>query len=326
MSRHIPVCFVQLFHCWYSKIYISVRWGNAYSVFTHLSAGVRQGGVLSPVFFAIYVNDLLVQLRKSKLGCYIKGFFIGIVMYADDIILLSTSVSEMQQMISLCFNLLKDIDMDINVKKSMCLRIGRRYSNKEIIDLDIGGRQLKWVDEIRYLGIYIKSGITFKCNIDNSKKKFFRASNGIISKIGSFKSDVVLSLISTFCIPVILYGLEACILNKTEITRINYCYSRIFYKLFSTFNKDIIWDCMINFGCLPLSYLLDIGTINFFIGMFDLAAISSTVYNIFSLLGKAELDTLLAKYCIDSYDCKLARKRKLWQHFEQSVQQDLRHS
>jgi len=44
-----------------------------------LDCGVRQGGVLSPVLFAVYVNELIEKLSKSKYGCRIGDMFMGSV-------------------------------------------------------------------------------------------------------------------------------------------------------------------------------------------------------------------------------------------------------
>ena len=56
--------------CWYSKCFGIVRWGNSLSSQFHVCAGVRQGGVLSPVLFAVFINSLIVSLRHSGLGAF----------------------------------------------------------------------------------------------------------------------------------------------------------------------------------------------------------------------------------------------------------------
>ena len=45
----------------------------------------RQGGVLSPYLFTVYVNDLIVQLRQTGYGVHVGQLFVGCAFYADDI-------------------------------------------------------------------------------------------------------------------------------------------------------------------------------------------------------------------------------------------------
>ena len=51
--------------------------------------GVRQGGVLSPFSFAVYLDRLLVELSKSGVGCHWGSSFAGAFSYADDVELLA---------------------------------------------------------------------------------------------------------------------------------------------------------------------------------------------------------------------------------------------
>jgi len=68
---------------------------------------------------------------------------------------------------------------------------------------------------MRYLGIYIVCSNSMKCSLDECKKKFYRAANGIFGKIGRTASEeLILKLISSKCIPILLYGLESLSLYK----------------------------------------------------------------------------------------------------------------
>jgi len=54
-------------------VFISVRWGQSLSKLVRLTAGVRQGGVLSPLLFSVYVNDIITRVVSSGYGCEIEG-------------------------------------------------------------------------------------------------------------------------------------------------------------------------------------------------------------------------------------------------------------
>jgi len=57
--------------------------------------GVRQGGIISPILFCIYIDGLLHRLNKLAIGCFIVSIFVGALAYADDIVLLAPSTSAM---------------------------------------------------------------------------------------------------------------------------------------------------------------------------------------------------------------------------------------
>jgi len=95
MKKNVSSKFISLLMCWYNKVFTTVRWNNNFSCMFKLTAGVRQGGVLSPLLFAIFVDDILVKLKKSSLGCYINGLCLNAIMYADDLLLLSISVTDL---------------------------------------------------------------------------------------------------------------------------------------------------------------------------------------------------------------------------------------
>ena len=57
----------------------------------------RQGSVLSPTIWAIYVEELISKLRKQGIGYTMSGFFVGVVVFADDVALISPNRTAMQQ-------------------------------------------------------------------------------------------------------------------------------------------------------------------------------------------------------------------------------------
>ena len=77
---------------WYSHLQCAVLWKGVLGNIFNITRGVRQGGVLSPFLFSIYMNELIRKLR-SGYGLYIGNVFTGCIMYADDIMLLACSAA-----------------------------------------------------------------------------------------------------------------------------------------------------------------------------------------------------------------------------------------
>jgi len=63
---------------------------------------IRQGGVLSPHFFNVYMDGLSIRLTSLVVGCKVGKKFSNKIWSADDLVLLAPTVTALQQMIVLC--------------------------------------------------------------------------------------------------------------------------------------------------------------------------------------------------------------------------------
>ena len=100
--RGLPTPILRFLVNWYSLQEMRVRWGGCFSEPFGVSNGVRQGGVLSPVLFAVYLDGLLEELSDSGVGCYWGHMFAGALCYADDIVILAPCASALRRMLDIC--------------------------------------------------------------------------------------------------------------------------------------------------------------------------------------------------------------------------------
>ena len=94
---------------WYSKLTSRVRWNNVLSDAFDVKSGVRQGGSLSPALFNIMVDPCITKIKETKAGCTMGGYFVGMIMYADDILLISPTVQGPQTILDKCSDVFDNI-------------------------------------------------------------------------------------------------------------------------------------------------------------------------------------------------------------------------
>ena len=87
----VPEILVKLLANWYSSQHLCVRWGTAYSKFFTVSNGVRQGSILSPFLFGVYMNQLSQTLNKLNIGCFIGQHCLNNILCTDNICCIAPS-------------------------------------------------------------------------------------------------------------------------------------------------------------------------------------------------------------------------------------------
>ena len=134
--------------------------------------------------------------------------------------------------------------MSINSKKSCCMRIGPRCNFKCSYLTTSCGSDLPWVTDIRYLGVHIIQSSLFKCSFDQAKRAFHRSLNAVCGRVGRFASEeVVIKIVTSKCLPILLYGPEAYPLIKSDLHSFDFVINRFLMKLFKTNNILIVNEC-----------------------------------------------------------------------------------
>ena len=120
---------------------------------------------------------------------------------------------------------------------------------------------------------------------ESNKRKFSRAVNNILCKIGlSSSEEVILQLIKIKCMPILLYATECLEINKRTLDSFNFCVIRFLMKIFKTSNRTLISDCLDYFGFTLPSDLVA-GRVNRFtqkIKMCTNSLINRYTYSIYS--------------------------------------------
>ena len=99
--------------------------------------------------------------------------------------------------------------------------------------------------------------VMVKPNYAYAKKAFYRSFNAIFGRVGRLANeDVVLHLIKAKCLPVLLYGVDVCPVNVSDMRSLEFTVKRIKIKLFRTYDNGIINSCMSFFGLPTVSELV----------------------------------------------------------------------
>src|SRR5688500_6489519 len=130
-------------------------------------------------------------------------------MYADDLMLLSITVTELQRLLDMCNSLFSDLDLPINISKCHCLSTGPRF-NLKCKNLSINGKDTSCVNETRFLGVTITNDKVSKCSWEAAKKRFYCNTSIILGLLGTpARVKVLLKRIESQSVPHLLYGISA---------------------------------------------------------------------------------------------------------------------
>ena len=102
IDRKVPIYLVNIFCYWYQHQIMSVRRGCSISKGFNVTNGVRQGGVLSPKLFNLYIDGLSNILNNCTTGGFLCGKRINYMLYADDLGIVILSSAGLQNLLLIC--------------------------------------------------------------------------------------------------------------------------------------------------------------------------------------------------------------------------------
>ena len=230
INRKLPLCFLRILIYWYSNLTSVVKWNGFYSQAFKVLSGVRQGGVLSPRLFAIYMDELLVKLRKARVGCHIMSTFLAALVYADDIVLLAPTRSALQFLLNIAENYAKEWCIVYNPLKTKVMKFGKSLTLRP---LRMYEKDLGFVDQYKYLGVNVVSDRSFKVNSTLPLIKFRSCVNTIINVNARPSEHVLLKLLYSNCVPILTYACEVTCFSSGIINEMNVSLNDAIRKIFS---------------------------------------------------------------------------------------------
>ena len=223
-----------LIHNWYRGSSSAELWNSKTSRYFPVKQGVRQGAILSPLLYSIFVNDLLHLLSSSGHGVSIGGIFCGSPMYADDLALIAESSAALQSMFDLVHNFSIQWHYQLNALKSAVLVFGESASFRSRYrpqrQWHIGSAVIQERDSYHHLGVLRSvstSSISRTSERCSSCRSVFYSLNALGSRAGCLHPLTSLRLYKSYCLPILLYGCELWSLTQTELTLLERTHRKI---------------------------------------------------------------------------------------------------
>lgn len=176
----------------------SVRWGCLISTPFPVLASVRQGGILSAFLFSVYMDKLSEMLTKSDLGCRVRNIICNNYFYADDICLLTTSISSLKKLLKICEEYACSHDLTFNPSKSVCQLFGDFSYDETRPLVKLCGKSLQWQETVRYLGFDMNCRNRDEDEMLRRRREMYAMINQLHSRFYMCSKDVKLYLFKTY--------------------------------------------------------------------------------------------------------------------------------
>jgi hypothetical protein len=231
LDRGVPPHIVNTLMYWYTHQECTVQWGKETSKAFKVSNGVRQGGILSPLSFNLYVDELSRKLTKVNVGCKLNEQNMNHLMYADDLVLLAPSPKALQRLIDQCCEFGVENDINFNSAKSAVMVFRSPLTKTRTPKLFINGNELQEVNQYKYLGYCISNNLRDNFDIKRQIRGIYTRANMLIRKFIQCSSAVKQTLFRSFCTGLYCAQLWSNY-TKQEFAKVKASYNNSFRYLF----------------------------------------------------------------------------------------------
>ena len=199
LARSVPVYIVKFIAHWYTSQKIMIRWGNSLSDPFTVSNGIKQGGLLSPYLFNLYMDNLSYKLNDCGVGCVVNLVLVNHLAYADDMILIAPSRRALQVLLNTCSVYAAHHDIIYSTEKSFCMICWpKRFLYKFIPDFFLQNDKLDFVNEYKYLGVLFNDKINDDAEICKRMRNIYATGNMVCRKFANCTNNCKILMFKTF--------------------------------------------------------------------------------------------------------------------------------
>ena len=199
-KRNVPMYIIRILIFWYTSQTMYVLWNNTISTGFNVSNGVRQGGILSPYLFCIYVDELSKMLNNVHVGCFVGTMLVNHLIYADDLVLLSPSAAGLSVLLSICSTYGIEYDVMYNSTQSNVLVFrSKLLKNVQVPEFEINNTAIDRVSMYKYLGHCINDKLSDDDDMTRQRNKIYAQGNALIRKFYMCTENVKIALFKSYC-------------------------------------------------------------------------------------------------------------------------------
>ena len=156
---------------------ITIKWNNVFSHCFSITNGVRQGGILSPYLFNIYMDQLSVKLNQLDIGCYIGDKCLNNLMYADDICCFAPNFKGLQRLVDTCVDFVAKHNTVFNFRKTKTMYFPCKFFKTTDHNLTVNDQHAEFVNGIKYLGVTISSVLSDELDVKARARSIYCIAN-----------------------------------------------------------------------------------------------------------------------------------------------------
>ena len=175
------------------------------------NTGVKQGCVMSPTLFNIFISDFPDTLKQANCDpVKLHETLISCLLFADDIVLLSESAKGLQNCLNILDEYCKKWLLTVNTKKTKVLIMNKAGILHNDMNFTLNGQILDVVKEYKYLGLLLNNSGSFMKSIDNLSKRAMKAIYKVKNVIyqSGINVNSAIHLFDSLVTPILTYGCE----------------------------------------------------------------------------------------------------------------------